>query len=87
MKTIKSTFVKKFGILASTILIAGTMGTASVRASDDLSNPINPNAPSPNAGVAQGNRAAGAFTARRPGNIPKYGPRPHSYIGVTPATP
>jgi len=86
MKTIKSSFAKELAILGGAILVAGALSTSSIRASD-LDYPINPNAPSPNAGVAPGHRAAGAFTARRPGNIPKYGPRPHSYTGVTSTTP
>jgi len=87
MKTITSSLTKQFSILATAILIAGSLNTTYLRASDDLSNPINPNAPSPNSGVTMGHRAAGASTARRPGNLPKYGSRAHSYTGVTSETP
>jgi hypothetical protein len=84
MKTIKATSLRNLAVLAGTILIAGALNTTPVRA---LDNPINPNAPSPNSGVHMGHRSAGAFTARRPGNLPKYGPRTHSFTGVTQSTP
>ena len=71
--------------LAGTIVI--TAFANDVLRAADLSNPINPYAPSPNSGVTRGHLAAGSFTARRPGNIPKYGPRPHSFTGVTKGTP
>jgi hypothetical protein len=85
MKTLKLSLLRKLTLLAGAIIITSFVSDALPAA--DLSNPINPNAPSPNAGVAPGARAAGSFTARRPGNLPKYGPRPHSYTGVTRETP
>jgi hypothetical protein len=81
MKTIK---LKKIGLLAGAVLVSCSWNVMPLRA---LDNPINPNAPSPNSGVAPGHRAAGSFTARRPGNLPKYGPRTHAYTGVTKQTP
>jgi len=78
MKTIHSS------VLAGAIMIASVFSTMPVQA---LDNPINPNAPSPHSGVAPGNRAAGSFASRRPGNLPRYGARPHSYTGVTTQTP
>jgi hypothetical protein len=85
MKTIQTPFLRQASVLVAAILVAGTLNFSTARA---LSNPINPDGPTPNAGVAPGHRAAGAFTARRPGNIPKYGPqRQHSYTGVTKDTP
>jgi hypothetical protein len=85
MKTLKSPWLRRLTLLTGTIVIAAF--TNDILPGADLSNPINPNEPSPNAGVAPGHRAAGAFTARRPGNLPKYGPTPHSFTGVTPDTP
>jgi hypothetical protein len=40
--------------------------------------------PNPDA-IAPGNTRGtpGNATARRPGNLPDYGPRPHAYTGVT----
>jgi hypothetical protein len=84
MKTITSSGLRKIAVLAGAIIIASSMEVMPVKA---LDNPINPNAPSPNSGVAPGNRAAGSFTARRPGNLPPYGSKPHSFTGVTCETP
>ncbi len=85
MKTLKLSLLRKLILLAgATVLTAFVNGPLPA---SDLGNPINPNAPSPNAGVAPGDSAAGPSTARRPGNLPKYGPRPHSYTGVTKDTP
>ena len=78
MKTIHSS------LLAGAIVIAAAFSAMPVQA---LDNPINPNAPSPHAGVAPGNRASGSFASRRPGNLPKYGACPHNYTGVTTQTP
>ena len=77
----------KTHLLTVAIFTACALSSLPVMASGDLNNPINPNAPSPNSGVAPGHRAAGDFTARRPGNLPKYGPQSHSYTGVTKDTP
>jgi hypothetical protein len=73
--------------MMSAAVFMGSLSLPSLRADSDLKNPVDPNAPTPNAGVAPGHRAAGAFTARRPGNLPKDGPTPHSYTGVTKDTP
>jgi hypothetical protein len=85
MKTLKSSLLRKFTLLAGTAVV--TAFVTDTLPARDLNNPVNPNAPSPNAGIASGHRAAGAFTARRPGNLPKYGPRAHSFTGVTSQTP
>jgi len=83
-ESMKTIHLQKIGIVTGAVLLGCSWNVMPLRA---LDNPINPNAPSPNSGVAPGHRAAGSFTARRPGNIPKYGPRPHSYTGVTKETP
>ena len=74
------------GALVGCAVVLTVFADAALLASD-LSNPVNPNAPSPNAGVAPGHRAAGPSTARRPGNLPKYGPPPPSSSGVDSRTP
>jgi hypothetical protein len=84
MNTTPFSSLGKISVLAAAILATSAFQTLPVRA---LDNPINPNAPSPNAGVERGARAAGDSTARRPGNLPKYGPRSHSFTGVTSKTP
>ena len=84
MKTNQSSRLKKLCALAVATLVAGVLNGLPLSAID---NPINPDAPSPNAGVAPGHRAAGDSTARRPGNLPKYGPQPHSFTGVSSKTP
>ena len=83
MKTIH-TSLPKIAFLAGVIAIATTFNTLPVQA---LDNPVNPNAPSPNAGVAPGHRAAGNFASKRPGNLPAYRGRTHAYTGVTSKTP
>jgi len=85
MKTLKLSLLRKLTLLAGAVVITAFVNDTLPAA--DLKNPINPNAPSPNAGVAHGTRSAGSFTARRPGNLPKYGPHTHSYTGVTRGTP
>ena len=83
MKTIQPILSQRAAVLMSAVLLAASLA----RADSDLNNPVDPYAPSPNAGVTPGHRAAGAFTARRPGNLPKYGPQSHSFTGVTKDTP
>ena len=84
MKTITSSGLRKIFVLMGAVLVASALDTTPVRA---LNLPFNGNLPSPNSGVAPGHRSAGAFTARRPGNLPIWGPRPHSFTGVTMKTP
>jgi len=86
MKTFKSSLLRKLTLLAGAVILTAFVNDN--LPAKDLSNPINPDGPSPNAGVAPGARAAGDFTARRPGNLPKYGHhRYHSYTGVDSRTP
>jgi hypothetical protein len=87
MKTIRAAWLRRAGAAMSAAVFMGSLSLPSLRGDSELQNPVNPNAPTPNAGVAPGHRAAGNFTARRPGNLPKYGPVPHSYTGVSKDTP
>ncbi len=84
MKTNQSCRVKKLCALAAAAIVASVLNALPVSA---LDNPINPDSPSPNAGVSAGHRAAGDSTARRPGNLPKYEPQSHSSTGVSNKTP
>jgi hypothetical protein len=86
MKKIPPAFLRMAAVMTAVVLGVGSLGLSNLRADSDLKNPINPNAPTPNAGVAPGHRAAGDFTARRPGNLPKGKPT-HSFTGVTDQTP
>lgn len=86
MKTIRVHLTRPAASAVSAILVAGALSVSAVRATA-LDNPINPNAPSPNSGVAPGHRAAGDFAARRSGFYPTWRGQSHSYTGITKDTP
>ena len=83
MKTTQLSSLRRAALIANAVLLAASLS----RADSDLNNPVDPYAPSPNAGVTPGHRGAGNFTARRPGTLPKYEPQPHSFTGVSKDTP
>jgi hypothetical protein len=87
MKTIRAAWLRRAGAVMSAAVFVGSMSLPSLRGDSDLNIPSDPNAPTPNAGVVPGHRAARNFTARRPENLPKYGPVPHRYTGMSKDAP
>ncbi len=87
MNTNRIAFPRRAAVWLTAALIATSLDFSSVGARATTDGPFHPNSPTPNAGVAPGHRASGDFTARRPGNLPPYGPRTHAYTGVTHKTP